>query len=264
MNIFIYYLSDSRGNIRYVGKTKNELRKRLYKHIQESIESKRPTHKINWIKSLLDKGERPIINIIDEVPENEWTFWEEYWISQFKSWGFNLTNLTIGGEGGNGYKHTSHSKKKMSESKLGNKLSENQKKKISESIKKKSSENPNYNHCHDKTHIIDKNLLYQKYINENLSLNKCAKFFETSKHTIFRNITEYGFKKSKEKWISQVASHPKKAVLQYSLSGDFIKEWDSVISIEIELGFNKSNISNCCRGIIGTSRGYIWKYKNNI
>jgi hypothetical protein len=30
----------------------------------------------------------------------EWGFWEIYWINQFKTWGFELKNLTNGGDGG--------------------------------------------------------------------------------------------------------------------------------------------------------------------
>lgn len=43
-------------------------------------------------------GLKPIIEIIDEVPVSEWEFWEIYWISQFKTWGFDLTNGTEGGD----------------------------------------------------------------------------------------------------------------------------------------------------------------------
>jgi len=84
---FIYTLSDKRGNIRYVGKTSREIKKRLYSHIKESQSSK-ISHKINWIKSLLNNNERPIIEIIDIVPTTEWVFWEQYWIDQFRQWGY--------------------------------------------------------------------------------------------------------------------------------------------------------------------------------
>jgi len=36
---------------------------------------------------------------LDEVPEDEWKFWEIYWISQVKQWGFDLTNGNNGGGG---------------------------------------------------------------------------------------------------------------------------------------------------------------------
>lgn len=41
----------------------------------------------------------------------------------------------------------------------------------------------------------------------------------------------------------------------------FMKEWDSDIDIERDLGFNKINIRSCCRGVRKTHKGFIWKYK---
>lgn len=255
--ILIYYLCDKNGNIRYVGKTQQYLKQRLYSHIIE-CKSDKKSHKISWIKSILAKGERPTIEIIDEVPEDEWVFWEQYWISQFKTWGFNLTNLTIGGQGGNGYKHKDSSKQKMRKSKLGTKLPEEQKIKISESIKLKSKENPYYNRGAGNSRIyLDKDDLYQKYIIENLSLNKCAAYFNVSKKTVFTNITEYNYKKDKDSWIGQLSASTKKIVLQYDLDGNLIKEYIGIPNI----GIDKSNISNCCRGIGKSAGGFIWRYK---
>ena len=104
---FIYTLSDPKTNeIRYIGKT-NDLDYRLKKHINES-KNKR-THKEKWIDSIILKGLSPIIEILDIVDETEWCFYETYWISQFKTWGFNLTNGTSGGEGSDGFKGKNHS-----------------------------------------------------------------------------------------------------------------------------------------------------------
>ena len=57
---FIYTLSDKSGNIRYIGKS-NTPRKRLYSHIIE-CKTDRKSHKISWIKSLLNKNEVPYCN----------------------------------------------------------------------------------------------------------------------------------------------------------------------------------------------------------
>ena len=163
MNTYIYILMDLRGQIRYVGKA-NCPRKRLSDHIKDCFSGK-VSHKISWIKSLISRGERPSIEVIDEVPNEEWQFWEKYWINQLKQWGFNLTNLTEGGQGANGYKHSIEAKEIMRKAKLGNKLSKDHKKKISNSIKTKASENPLYNRGEGNSKIIlDKELLYQKYI----------------------------------------------------------------------------------------------------
>lgn len=260
-NIFIYCLSDKYGNIRYVGKTKQYLKQRLYAHIIE-CKTKRKSHKISWIKSLVNSGERPLIDYIDIVPENEWQFWEQYWISQLKTWGFNLTNLTRGGQGGNGYKHTNESKQKMRASKLGTKLPEEHRKKISESVKLKAMENPFYNRGAGNSRIyLDKDSLYQKYIVENLSLNKCASFFNVSKKTVFTNITEYGFKKDRSKWKHQLSTNPKKTILQFDKNSRFIREWYGLKTIEYELSIKSYSISSCCRGVTKSAGGFIWKYK---
>ena len=52
-----------------------------------------------------------------------------------------------------------------------------------------------------------------------------------------------------------------KPVIQYSKSGEFIKEWKSVTDVENELKIYHSNISACCRGKLKSAGGYVWKYK---
>ena len=96
--VFIYSLEYPEGNIRYIGKTIN-LKNRLSGHYDEIKYSN--TYKSNWLKSLKKIGVKPIMNIIDIVEDINWQFWEKYYISLYRSWGFNLTNLAIGGEGGN-------------------------------------------------------------------------------------------------------------------------------------------------------------------
>jgi group I intron endonuclease len=94
---FIYTLLDPVTNqIRYIGKA-NNLDQRYKAHLNKT--RKHQIHKRNWINSLKKQGLKPIIEILDVVPIAEWQFWETYWISQFKSWGFDLINYTSGGDG---------------------------------------------------------------------------------------------------------------------------------------------------------------------
>jgi len=67
------------------------------------------TYKNNWIKSLLSRGVRPVIEVVQEfdtyTPLNEA---ERFWIVQFRALGFRLTNGTDGGEGvpeGKSFRH---------------------------------------------------------------------------------------------------------------------------------------------------------------
>lgn len=93
----IYILIDPRNNeVRYVGKA-NNVSQRYQAHLNKARDHQ--TYKRNWITELRNLKLKPILCVIDEVPINEWVFWEEYWISQFKVWGFKLTNYTNGGDG---------------------------------------------------------------------------------------------------------------------------------------------------------------------
>jgi len=150
---YIYTLSDPETNeVRYVGKTQN-IKERYNKHLRMSKSKKNSnTYLYSWIKSLKSN---PKIEVLDEVGNN-WQFWEQYWICQFKTWGFNLTNLTIGGEGGKdfftektieklrelntgeknphyGKKHSKETIEKIKSANIGRIVSEETRKKISES-----------------------------------------------------------------------------------------------------------------------------------
>ena len=52
-----------------------------------------------------------------------------------------------------------------------------------------------------------------------------------------------------------------KCVLQFDLTGSFVKEYPSMQEVKRQLGISSSEISMCCNGKIKQSHGYIWKYK---
>lgn len=108
----IYSLEYPEGNVRYIGKTTMDLKVRFRGHLVGRNSAK--THKNNWIKKLFKEGVKPIVHQIDVVPEEEWRFWERFWISQMKTWGFKLTNTTEGGDGLSGYSHKESTKAKQS------------------------------------------------------------------------------------------------------------------------------------------------------
>lgn len=116
MITYIYTLTDPRDSqCRYVGKTKNPL-DRSGKHKSLSNNKNLFNHTANWLVNLLSDGYEPIFEIIDEIEGKNWQWLEIYWIAQFRAWGFDLTNLTEGGDGIDGYSHTNESKHKISES----------------------------------------------------------------------------------------------------------------------------------------------------
>lgn len=101
MTIYIYTLSHPETmEIRYVGKT-NNLTTRYRDHL---ITKNKRTHTNNWIKSLQAQGLKPYIKVIEECTLDGWEEREIYWINYYKNVGYDLTNMTKGGEGSYGHK----------------------------------------------------------------------------------------------------------------------------------------------------------------
>lgn len=92
---FIYSLADPEtGQIRYVGKS-NQPEYRLKTHFRRAEHSK----KGRWVAGLAKRGLQPVMEILDEVPDAEWIFWEQHWIQVVEGWGFRLLNMDRGGLG---------------------------------------------------------------------------------------------------------------------------------------------------------------------
>jgi hypothetical protein len=122
-----------------------------------------------------------------------------------------------------GKKHNEESKKKMSSSALGKKLSDVTKKKMSE-------------------------------------FHKGKKKSEETKQKMRDNAKENGnnyIQYLKKTGLSHAKS---KKVNQYSLDGEFIKEWENTRKAAQELGVNNCGLNNCVLGKTKSSAGFIWKY----
>ena len=135
----IYLLSDPRTDTpRYVGVTK-DLNQRMRGHLSNR---KATTHRSNWINILIALGLKPVLTVLEIVPDYQREDAERAWILGFRQSGADLVNATDGGEGmpnpvpevrakisaaskGNtkflGRKHTAETRAKMSEKKMGNK-----------------------------------------------------------------------------------------------------------------------------------------------
>ena len=53
-----------------------------------------------------------------------------------------------------------------------------------------------------------------------------------------------------------------KKILQFTKSGEFVREWASAMEAQSELGIAQSNICKCCKGERKSAGGYVWKYSN--
>lgn len=136
---YIYTLEDPITNdIRYVGKTSRSIKIRYQEHLYDCKKGK--AYSSRWINKLSKKGLEPIVREIDSC-NNNGSELEKFYISKYKSIGCKLTNLTEGGEGLIGYKHSEECKKAQSSRMIGNKncvgrvLSQEHKDKVSSIMK---------------------------------------------------------------------------------------------------------------------------------
>ena len=255
---YIYTLSDQQGNIRYVGKSDNP-KKRLWTHISESKKGF-DNHKHRWIRVLLKNENLPILDIIDEVYVDEWKFWEKYWINQIECWGFKLTNSTSGGDGGDTYNSLTEYNKKVFREKIskihkGKKRSKEACKNIQ--LAKIGNKNPMYKKDFSNEHKNKISESLNEFYSTNKNVNKGKKVSEKTRELISKNNAKYwlGKKLSKE----QVSKMSKK-ILQYTMDGVFVKEWDSIAEAQRALGLSK--ISRVCNEKAKHSGGFIWRFKN--
>ena len=76
--VSIYILLENNKPV-YIGKT-NEPTRRLKEH------------RVNFSKDVT-------LEVIDEVTDYEWIFWEKWWINVFDCWGIPISNKNKGGGG---------------------------------------------------------------------------------------------------------------------------------------------------------------------
>ena len=121
--VYIYFLHKGNNIPFYVGKTKD-------------IKVRQTNHRNK-------KNDQSIkLEVLDEVQENEWKYWECYWIEQFKQWGFDLKN---GNRGGGGVtQHSLKSKLKTSSTLKGRTVTEEWRQKISQNTKLANISGPVY------------------------------------------------------------------------------------------------------------------------
>ncbi len=96
----IYVLIDPlTEEVRYVGWTT----KPLYTRLRWHLNCKGGVQRTRWIESLVERGLRPRIQVVQPVVQGMWGIAERYWIAYFRSIGCPLTNGTLGGEGSAGH-----------------------------------------------------------------------------------------------------------------------------------------------------------------
>ena len=206
-NIGIYYLYRENNFPFYIGKSKN------------------PKTRINSHKKKF--GNDIILEVIDYVPNNDWKFWEEWYIQLFKSWGFLLKNKNKGG--GGSHSHSFYTKNLISK-KLKNRV---YKKEWAKNLSKAT---------------IDKSKNMPKDFGERISRAK------------------KGIPNPKLRETRKGKPHPKKSwkIEQFDLSYNYIQTFTSAKEAGECLGRHPQSIRDAASGIQKTAYGYKWKYKEHL
>jgi hypothetical protein len=266
---YIYVLKDPITNeIRYVGKSINP-HDRCRKHISEAKLTGANNHRVNWIKSLLNDGLKPTMEIIDGI-QGDWEWLEQYWISQFITWGFNLTNGTFGGENPPSWKGKTHTgeykeirRKLMKDNNPAKNMTDEWRANISKAHKKNK-----YNPI--AATEVNKKKVYQFTLKNELikiwdSITDAAKGVGLKNgNGIIAVCKGVRNKAAGFKWSynGEIIIHESKLkkIKQLSLKGDVIKIWSSISEINKTLNLDSSSISKVCKGLKKTCGGFKWVY----
>ena len=127
---YVYTLTDPRNGMPfYVGKGHG---KRCEFHLDEAkYYTKRKSKKLNKIRKLMALGMNPVITKVEEnVSDAQAIDFECLLIAEMRDIGIPLTNMTDGGDGAKGYRHTEEHLKYVSELFKGRIVSEETKQKM--------------------------------------------------------------------------------------------------------------------------------------
>lgn len=118
----VYTLSSGKApeQIRYVGRTKHsDPAKRLKDHLWNAKKGK-PYHVYNWIRQVQSNGDFIVISIVEEdLSWEDSAIAEMRHIETLRSQGYDLTNMTLGGEGSLGVIRSEEYRRKLSASHKG-------------------------------------------------------------------------------------------------------------------------------------------------
>jgi group I intron endonuclease len=247
LKIIVIYKIVSPSNKIYIGQTRN-LKNRISKYINAKCHLQRHLY-FSLLKYGWDNHQLEILeNLEPECSQDLLNEREIFWYNHYFNLGYEMMNIKQPGLNG---KLSSETKILISNSLKGEKNpmfnkthSKEAKEKISRARKKYTGVNhPLYGKARsDKTKLLLREANLGKVVAENIK-NKISN-------------TLKGIKRSEE-----FKKKHCKPIIQKTLNGVFIREWDSIKEASKTLNISNGNISNCCSGRIKTFKGYVWAYK---
>ena len=277
---YIYLVTDTTNGMKYVGQHHYHIEGQLDPNYHGSgiiisrIYKERPeTLKEEYIKTCYSDSEM----------NND----EKYYIKLYKTLYPNGYNLS---EGGDGVLPSEETRRKMSKSHKGkippNKgipMSEEQKKKLSESLKGRNVWNKGIPMSEEQKKKLSESHKGQIPPNKGKHHTEESKkkmseslkgLFSGEKHPMFgKHHTEESKKKISEKQKGKKLSEEtrrkmskaringkqSKKILQFTLDGEFLKEWLSIAECSRN-GYSGANICYCCQGKRKSAGGFKWCY----
>jgi hypothetical protein len=231
--VYIYGLIDPRNkltieNVRYVGKTKNEINRRLSKHVEDSKTGIAPIHK--WIRKMKLDDQRPVYIILEECDENTWKNSERKYIELLRKTN-RLLNVSDGGEEAGNYYHPSIEL-----------------------------------YCYDENGDFKiKYLSMTEACNDvHVSMSKISLALNQKTNKSSAGYYWFTTPQEKENIVFRKAARRNIPIVQKTLNGEFIADFSGQGEAEKLTGISSKLINKCLRiPTYSQTNGYVWEYKNN-
>lgn len=176
--MIIYKAVNKKNGKIYIGKTVRNLKTRMSRHLHESKKDEKNTHFYNAIKKHgFESFEWSVVEKC--INENHLNLAEQAYIELYKMQGFELYNMTKGGDGILGCSRTIATRKKISESTIGREAP-NKGKPHSEETKNKIREKAKLRKASDET----KNKMSEARKKYKVPESVCIKISESRKNQI--------------------------------------------------------------------------------
>jgi len=213
-------------NVRYVGKTKRPVWKRLCKHVQDSKTGIAPIHK--WIRKLKNDGFRPVYIILEKSDEINWKESEKKYIALLRK-SNRLLNVTDGGEAEGNYCHPSIELYCYNEN--------------GDFLKKYSS-------------------MTEASNDVQVSISKISLALNQKTNKSAANCYWFTTPQKKENIVFRKAAKRNIPIIQKTLNGEFVAEFNGQGEAEKITGISSKLINKCLRiPTYSQTNGYKWEYK---